>query len=369
MGIVPSEEAKNAVPVQQTSLVAHKSLNIIDIKKKDKLLQTNKQKITWVQLDPNGLCNAGCWFCPVKYEGNNKAAQENMSIELMESILKQLDAGKGDFVEPLMYVIVPFNFNEVLLYPHFEEMLLLMRKYKFKIPISTNGVPLTKSKVDIIKKYPDVVGRINLNVPSAFEEEWAEFTNFNPKLFNKVIDNIAYAVQELTDWTSKAKLCWMFNHIDEDGANEETGWGKLLENAPNIDLDKENGTLAKTMKKFQEMFPEIYYEKNHEILDRMGFLDRVGVFTNQDYIKKHIKKDKTKVIGCSFDGENQAVDILHINANGDVHLCCQDFNFESVYANVKEKSLRDIWYSIERKKAVAEAYNTFCKECQYAVWE
>ena len=61
--------------------------------------------------------------------------------------------------------------------------------------------------------------------------------------------------------------------------------------------------------------------------------------------------------------------VLHINANGDVHLCCQDFNFETVYFNVKEKSLKEIWHSVERKRAIQNAYDTICRDCQYAIWE
>jgi radical SAM protein with 4Fe4S-binding SPASM domain len=369
MRIKPSEEAIKKIPVALPSKVLHEQTNLLEIKKKSELFQNNKLKIKWVQLDPNGLCNAKCWFCPVAYEGNPKKSQKTMSIETMENILKQIDEGRGDFVEPNMSVIVPFNFNEVLLYPHFEEMLKLMRKYKFKISISTNAVPLTKAKIDIIKQYPDVVGRVNLNVPSAFEEEWASFTGLNPKMFKKVIANIEYAVEELSEWTKKAKLCWMFNHVDANSVDSENGWGTLLGNAPAIDLDLETGTSINTINKFKEIFPEIHYYENHEVLDRLGFLDRLGIFSNKDYINRDVKKDKTKVIGCNFDGENQAEEILHINANGDVHLCCQDFNFESIYSNIHEKSLKEIWHSIERKKAVSQAYNTFCKECQYAVWE
>lgn len=352
------------------SRVARQNLNIIHIKEQNILAKNNKLQIQYVQLDPNGLCNAKCWFCPVAYEGNPKEAKENMSLELMEHILKQIHEGRGDFVQSHLEVVIPFNFNEVLLYPQYEEMLQLMRKYGIKrCPVSTNGVALTKAKVDIMKKYPDVMSGLVLNIPSAFEDEWAMLTGFNPKLFNKVMENVRYAIDNLPHLIEKRKMGFMFNHVNEDSVNPETGWGQLLENAPPIDLDKENGSAARTKKKFAEMFPEIKVIEHHEVLDRLGFLERLSIFSNRPYVNREVKKEGGKIIGCYFDGDSQTENVLHINANGDLHLCCQDFNFESVYGNVKDKPLKELWHSVERRLAIKNAYKTFCQDCQYAVWE
>ena len=40
-----------------------------------------------VQLDPNGLCNAKCWFCPVAYGGNPKIGQKNMDFDALKNII------------------------------------------------------------------------------------------------------------------------------------------------------------------------------------------------------------------------------------------------------------------------------------------
>lgn len=328
----------------------------------------NNIPIMYIQLDPNGLCNAKCWFCPVAYEGNPKSAQVNMPIEMMEDILKQLNDGRGDFVEHNAF-IVPYNFNEVLLYPHFEQMLQLFQKYNFKMPISTNAVNLTKNKIDLIKQYPDVVVRILLNVPSAFKDDWSKQTGFNAKLFDKTISNIRYAIDELPHLIVNKKISFIFNHITKESLDDETGWVELMENSPIKNLDVENDYSEKTINEFAKIFPEIDYIEKHEVLDRLGFLDRIGIFTNAKYRIRDIKKNKTNVIGCDFDGDSQTEFSMHINGNGDVHLCCQDFNFESVYANVKDKTIKEIWHSQEKRDAINQAYKTFCRDCQYAVWE
>ena len=74
-----------------------------------------------------------------------------MELGELENILSQLHNGKSDFVDPNLKNIYTANYNEVLLYKNFEEMFDLYRKYNFTINILTNGTPLTKKKVDIIK--------------------------------------------------------------------------------------------------------------------------------------------------------------------------------------------------------------------------
>jgi MoaA/NifB/PqqE/SkfB family radical SAM enzyme len=116
----------------------------------------SQYKISAVQIDVNGLCNAGCWFCPVSYEGNPKSAIRDMELGELENILSQLHNGKSDFVDPNLKNIYTANYNEVLLYKNFEEMFDLYRKYNFTINILTNGTPLTKKKVDIIKYHLEI---------------------------------------------------------------------------------------------------------------------------------------------------------------------------------------------------------------------
>ena len=47
--------------------------------------------INFIQLDPNGLCNAGCWFCPVSTLGNPKNQINQMDINLFDKIISEID--------------------------------------------------------------------------------------------------------------------------------------------------------------------------------------------------------------------------------------------------------------------------------------
>ena len=66
--------------------------------------------INFIQIDPNGLCNAGCWFCPVSLVGNPKEHISQMLPELYENIIKQIHELKGDLINPnLHFVLIILN--------------------------------------------------------------------------------------------------------------------------------------------------------------------------------------------------------------------------------------------------------------------
>jgi radical SAM protein with 4Fe4S-binding SPASM domain len=315
------------------------------------------------QIDPNGICNSKCWFCPVAYEPNPLIARKNMPIEDLDNILKQLRDGVGDFVDPDYTTFWPSHYNEVLLYPMFDDMLALYKKYNFPIIIFTNGVNLTKEKIEIINKYPEIVKQITLNIPSAFKKQWASYTGFNEKIFNKLINNLDYAYANLN---KNIYFCITVNNFNQDSLFQNNGTVEILSNAPDINLNNNSGDLANTIKKFELMYPGIGVFPDNANIDRVGYLKKIKVFSNENYLNKVSENGNKKVIGCI---EKRAEEFLHINANGDVFLCCCDYTFETVFGNIYKQSIKDIWNSIERKDMVKNSFSNFCTKCALAIWE
>jgi len=314
------------------------------------------------QIDPNGLCNSKCWFCPVAYEPNPLIGKKNMPIEDIESILKQLYDGIGDFVDPNYGVFWPSHFNEVLLYPMFDEMLSLYKKYNFPLIIFTNGVNLTKEKIEIINKYPGIVQQITLNIPSAFAEQWSKYTGFNIKIFDKLIDNLQYAYNNLN---KNIPFCIQVNNFNEKSLFNNGGTIEILSKAPQINLNND-GDLHNTILEFQQMLPGISVFADNANIDRVGYLKNAMIFSNEKYLNKVSDNGKKRVIGCI---EKRAEEFLHISANGDVFLCCCDYGFETVFGNIYKQSIKDIWNSIERKNMINKSFSDFCIKCANAVWE
>ena len=331
----------------------------------------NKYLIRGVQIDVNGLCNSGCWFCPVSYAGNPKQAINDMTIAELENIFIQLTEGKKSFVDPNLDLIYSANYNEVLLYKYFEEMLDLYRKYSFKTYILTNGIALKKSRVDIMLKYPDVIQGILLNIPAADEETWAQYVNKDKKLFNTVVKNVKYAQATLKNLTEKDwGFVLMVNGVDNRSLTKNGGWIDLLENSPELDLDENSGTLQKQINKFKELFPGLQITESYHLYDRAGHLEKYKIFTQSPAIEKNLKSKGSKVIGCNggIGIRSRTNEWIHINPNGDLFICCADYDFETIYGNVNKTSLKEIWNSKDRLKMIENSYNNMCMKCSAAVW-
>jgi radical SAM protein with 4Fe4S-binding SPASM domain len=328
------------------------------------------EQIRAVQIDVNGLCNAGCWFCPVSYEGNPKSARREMPLEELDNLLKQLKEGKGDFVDPNLELIYTANYNEVLLYKYFEEMFDVYRKYGFKVNILTNGVALTKSRVDIMYKNKDVIKGILLNIPSGEKETWAKYVKMNSALFDKMVSNVKYAIEKLNEFVESDNILLMVNGVNSLSLVENGGWLELLEDAPDIDLDVDNGSLATEDKRLQELFPGIKTWAANHLYDRAGHLENFKIIGQSNAISKYLKPKGSKVIGCNggIGYRSRTNNWIHVNPNGDFFICCADFDFETVFGNINKQTLKEIWYSKERQNAIQESYSDMCTKCSAAIW-
>jgi len=323
-----------------------------------------------VQIDVNGLCNAGCWFCPVSYEGNPASARRDMTIQELESILIQLSEGMGDFVDPELRVIYTANYNEVLLYKHFEEMLGVYRKHGFKINILTNGVALTKSKVDLIKQNVDIINGMLLNIPSGDKARWSKYVNMNEKLFDKVVSNTRYAIESIPELIERDAFHLMINGLNEKSLVENGGWLDILSGAPDLDLNVESGSLANETKLLTELFPELSIFPAYHLYDRAGHLEDFNIIGQSNAISKYLKAGNSKVIGCNggIGFRSRTEEWIHVNPNGDLFICCADFDFKTVFGNVFSESLKDIWYGQKRQDAISESYSNMCTKCSAAIW-
>lgn len=324
-----------------------------------------------LELDPNGLCNAKCWYCPVAYGGNPKVGKKNMDIELLISILDQLDKGRGDFVDPYFELVINAHYNEVLLYPHFKEMIQAYDRYNLKTILFSNGTTLNKDKIDFLAKYPFAIKQITLNIPSAFPDQWAEYTGFNVKMFDKLIENLKYLEEELVI-KKYIPVGIQVNGIQDESLYSNGGHISLLKNAPTLDINKESGDVTKTINEFKRIFPNFGVFKDVNLNDRSGKLEENGILTNIEIVKVQADNFNKKVVGCAGGedfAKSRSKEWLHINANGDVILCSQDYDFKTSYINLKNKSLKDAWLGDERKEMLKKSYKDFCIKCKYAVWE
>ena len=59
---------------------------------------------------------------------------------------------------------------------------------------------------------------------------------------------------------------------------------------------------------------------------------------------------------------------IHVNANSELFLCCNDYDMEHKYGNLKETTLKEAWESQKREEVLQNAWNSICKSCTSAVY-
>ena len=336
----------------------------------------NEHKIAQMQFDPNGHCNAGCWFCPVSYQGNPKHAMTPMPIDLVRKIIKNVidERDKEDgLVSKNFHGFYTSHYNELLLYPHLREFLEILREYNLRIMVLSNGTTLTPNKVDILKEFQDVLSGINLNIPIFTSKElWAKRTNMKEGMFDNMIRNVQYAIDQLPEMVSNKSFSIGINGVNINSLYQNGGWVTIGKEFPrDLDMDPETGENAQQVIKAKQLFPELQIYGMPHLIDRAGLLDHV--MTNKHAIERNLmQKNKNKrVIGCGNGIEvgGRPVGWLHVNALGDVFLCCNDYDMEIIVGNLRIQELSDFWGNDKHIQMIEDSYNSICRNCASAKFE
>lgn len=307
--------------------------------------------ISVVQLDPNTICNNKCWYCPVKYFPYPSETCSVLSVANLDKILQQLSRRDGTNIHGELRWVHTGHYNEILLYPYFEEMLEMFRKYGFWTIIHSNGTNLTKARTRTIKEYPDVIKLVCLNIPSGNEKDYKEFTGRCGGVWEKLIRNIDYYLFETK---STPEIC-----INVNGFVKNIVETELLSNAPTISEETTNQQYEQLI----SIFPEIKVNRS-QLIDRAGLLKKAGILSNATM---YAKENET-VIGCKHSSETNLLNSrmfgwAHINAKGNMFLCCDDYYMEYVYGNALEDDITKIWRSDRHTDTIFKAMNSICRSC------
>lgn len=330
-------------------------------------LNLKKYKIEQAQIDPFGYCNAKCWFCPVRYSPNPSEGKVQMPIELFEKIIAEMifERSKPDgIVSKKFNGIYTAHYNEVLLYKHFEKMLEVLSKYNLYTMILSNGINLTPDKIDLIKKYSNIISGICLNIPAFEPELWEKRSGIKKEKFTQLIDNINYARINLKNLVSNKAFSIQVNGIDETSKFQNSGWLEVGFEAPDISLNENEEQLQLAKK----LFPEVNSFKVPHLIDRAGKLHQLGIISNKKAVDKYLKKKR--VVGC-FHGDEiggRPFGYLHVNSAGNLFLCCHDYDFETNFGNINENSMREIWFSEKHIDVIENSFNNFCTNCASSKW-
>jgi len=295
------------------------------------------------QIDVNGKCNAKCWYCPVKYQGNPKEFTVQMSVADLDQILGKLR--HSALISESFKFLYSCHYNEVLLYRYFAELIPVFRRHGFATMILSNGTPLTPEKTDLILANPDVFWGITLNIPALERDDWAAKAGMPASMHKLLLRNLDYLHSK-----GKGRATIQINCATNDHGLLSKSMGGSQESAEKI------------AESFRVRYPDFGVSVQAWLSDRAGKLEKHEVLSRNQHAKN-------QVIGCSHSANEggRVYGWVHINARGDLFLCCDDFDMDYCFGNLLKNSFEEIWLSDAHIDAIARAHAGICRSCQFRI--
>lgn len=261
-----------------------------------------------VYLEITNACNLNCPFC------TNEKGHNFLSFDLIENYIEQ--------IKPICDYIYLHILGEPLLHPDFIKILNLLDKNGMKLQLVTNGT--------LLKQYPDILTHSCLRKLSI-----SIHSINNTNLYSDYFD----VINKLIDTDTKINIELRF--YDYDNLNQ------VLKNYLN-EL------------KVKYRFIETSRKNSYKLKDN------VYIYFENIFEWPDINHEIVTEIGTCHGG----IDMIAINSNSDVTLCCLDPKAYNKIGSLKQNSLEDILNSEIYKKYINNLNNKkltapLCRRCSY----
>lgn len=283
-------------------------------------------------LDPCGCCNFKCSFCPVNTVTENSEIRHTiMSMELFNKIITDIKK----FPEPVK-VVELYAFGEPLLNKHIVEMVRTLKECGKveKVRITTNASLLTKEMgralVDAGLDY------VKISLESLYIEDYINNCGYEIN-WDEFVGNIKsmhdYALSKAAEGRRTEIGIKIFSNVLKDGDEE-----RFLE-------------------EFKPISDYIWIETAYNQWSEFDTYRSPNDCEKEDsYTSRYDGRDI-----CSFPFTH-----MLICSNGDIGLCCYDWNHKTVYANASETGIVDAWNSDKLRDIrikILEKRLPFCSAC------
>lgn len=285
-----------------------------------------------IYLDPCGVCNFQCAFCPCNNSDEHKQERHTMmEWSLFEKIVCDLQEFNG-----AIKVINLYCFGEPLLNPRIADMVAAIKKNHLcrEVRITTNGSLLTS---ELSQKLIDAgIDLVRVSVEALNDEDYKKICK-SPISFQVIRQNIAdfYRLSR----SSQSKISAKIVNASLKNENDVKLFYHLFEDITDFHFIEE----------VEAYWPEFHMEN----------LPTDGVEATQ---KCYLPGETRRI--CTFPFTDMA-----IHSNGNVVACCVDWQSQTKYGNAAADSIYDLWFgsalrTMQFKHLDRSAYcNTVCKYC------
>ncbi|MHC5065848.1 MAG: radical SAM/SPASM domain-containing protein [Planctomycetota bacterium] len=256
-------------------------------------VSTHRARIGEIEINKN--CNLNCSMCNTLL---SERPNLNMEVERFEQVLiKARDTGQKKRL--LLHTI-----GEPLINPLLSDYFALLRKYGFKIFLSSNLLPL-KKKVDLLCEYADVIDEFRFSIDGACKETYEKIRK--PGKFSKLIESLD-----------------LFKQV----------------NAGNRHFNKVSIDSVVSTDVAQELANHLDFYSRYVPMENIGLHLVNGLSLDNSYfletsvLPNHVRRTEP----CRQLGDAT----LHVLNDGRVTACCRDYNGELVFGSIYEDSVTDL---------------------------
>ncbi len=293
----------------------------------------------YAEISPSGLCNHRCTYCALDF-------MEYQSRFLDKEVLKdRLSEMSLLGLKSIMYA----GEGEPLLHRDIGEIINHTKKVGVDVAITTNGVLL---KEGLVESTLENITWIKVSINGATKETYAKIHKTSPDNFDRVLENISYAVELRQNKGYKCTLGLQLILLPENWHEAEL----LAQQAKDIGMDYlvikpySQHPLSKTTK-----YKDIKYSDYLHLADKLNnFNDsKFSVIFRVNTMKKwdEGRRNYKHCLALPFWS--------YIDAGGTVWGCSAYLNDERFcYGNIYENTFEKIWEGKRREKSVrwAEEY-------------
>ncbi|MDA3840782.1 MAG: SPASM domain-containing protein [Patescibacteria group bacterium] len=278
-----------------------------------------------IEIQTTSYCNAGCIICP----HSRVSKTQKMGIMSFDLFKKIIDESRNLGIKR----VVPYFNNEPFLDPHFFKRLDYINKTdpEFEIEISSNLSMLNKINQEKLSNF--IIKELRISI---FGFSKISYEKVMPNLkWNRTYENLKMLVKNK----------------------------KLRKNIENISIVMVDFPDSKTEEKNK---CRDFCKKHNINFNFWGFLDRAG--SVKEFSNNVIKNE---IFGCEQNRPNERI---HVLFNGDVVLCCMDWEISHKIGNLERSSVLNVWESSLYQKYREAIYNngnqkylSLCKKCKLAL--
>lgn len=282
-----------------------------------------------MHIEPTNICNFHCVSCPQSLPDYKEAAgyHQHMDFALFEKILHDIkDIGR-------LKALKLFGYGESMTNPELGRMIRLAKDLDVadRIELTSNASRLTEKMARALIEGP--LDYLRVSIYSLDQQAHNAFTGTKVQI-DRIFENLRRLRQMR----------------DEMGASRPYIYVKMFETIS-----------AEDEARFRELYKDIGDELTLEILHNMTGIDGIEQRLGVDVPKYRPKK----ICPAPFYMSSVA-------ANGDVTICCVDWSWSSKVGNLKDQSLREIWYGPalqDIRRRLLTGQRRTIKSCANCTWD